>query len=169
MSAYELPTFRVCRWAAEFLRLGGGGRSRRPCRQGQTALRPENRMDFERLRSGFAFALHMHQPLISAGGAELRTAAMISNLKYMLDTQARATTTTLGSSNSATNASATSFRNWLMKAKSRGSCSNTPARFFTAWLRCPSVHGLAPPTRIPTRLRVGIRPPPWSLGLRPAF
>lgn len=30
-------------------------------------------------------ALHMHQPLIPAGGHDLRTAEIISNLKYMLD------------------------------------------------------------------------------------
>ncbi len=48
-------------------------------------FRPENWLDFARIRSGFAFALHMHQPLIPAGGADLRTAALISNLKYMMD------------------------------------------------------------------------------------
>ncbi len=48
-------------------------------------FRPENWIEFERLRSGFAFALHMHQPLIPAGGEDLRTAAIISNLKYMMD------------------------------------------------------------------------------------
>lgn len=37
--------------------------------------------------SAFAIALHMHQPLIPAGGAELRTAAVISNLKWMMDHQ----------------------------------------------------------------------------------
>lgn len=44
-----------------------------------------NRIDFDRLRSAFAIALHMHQPLIPAGGPDLSTAAIISNLKYMLD------------------------------------------------------------------------------------
>lgn len=44
-------------------------------------------IDFGRIRSGFSIALHMHQPLIPAGGSDLRTAAVISNLKYMMDNQ----------------------------------------------------------------------------------
>jgi hypothetical protein len=48
---------------------------------------PESGTDFSRIRSAFAIALHMHQPLIPAGGADLRTAAVISNLKYMMDNQ----------------------------------------------------------------------------------
>ncbi|MFN2505041.1 MAG: glycosyl hydrolase family 57 [Acidimicrobiales bacterium] len=35
--------------------------------------------------AAFAIALHMHQPLIPAGGADLRTAATISNLKWMIE------------------------------------------------------------------------------------
>jgi hypothetical protein len=35
--------------------------------------------------SAFAVALHMHQPLIPAGGAELRSAAIVSNLQWMLE------------------------------------------------------------------------------------
>jgi hypothetical protein len=35
--------------------------------------------------SSFAVALHMHQPLIPAGGPDLRTAATISNLQWMLE------------------------------------------------------------------------------------
>jgi hypothetical protein len=46
---------------------------------------PECGIDFGRVRSAFGCALHMHQPLIPAGGGELRTAAIISNLKYMMD------------------------------------------------------------------------------------
>jgi hypothetical protein len=42
-------------------------------------------IDFGRIRSAFSIALHMHQPLIPAGGPELQTAAIISNLKYMMD------------------------------------------------------------------------------------
>lgn len=42
-------------------------------------------IDFGRARSCFACALHMHQPLIPAGGYDLRTARVISNLKYMMD------------------------------------------------------------------------------------
>src|SRR5260221_14186258 len=37
------------------------------------------------INSAFAIALHMHQPLIPAGGPELRTARLISNLQWMLD------------------------------------------------------------------------------------
>jgi hypothetical protein len=44
-------------------------------------------VDFSRVRAGFACALHMHQPLIPAGGGDLRTAAIISNLKHMMDNQ----------------------------------------------------------------------------------
>ena len=49
----------------------------RPCRQGE--------MDWGRIKSAFAIALHMHQPLIPARSQDLRTAAIISNLKYMMD------------------------------------------------------------------------------------
>jgi hypothetical protein len=46
---------------------------------------PESGIDFARARSAFSIALHMHQPLIPAGGPDLQTAAIISNLKYMMD------------------------------------------------------------------------------------
>ncbi len=39
---------------------------------------------FGGIDSSFGIALHMHQPLIPAGGPELRTAALISNLEWML-------------------------------------------------------------------------------------
>ncbi len=42
-------------------------------------------IDFERVRSAFSIALHMHQPLILAGGGDLHAAALISNLKSMMD------------------------------------------------------------------------------------
>jgi hypothetical protein len=42
-------------------------------------------IDFGRVRAGFACALHMHQPLIPAGGSDLKTAHIISNLKHMMD------------------------------------------------------------------------------------
>ena len=45
----------------------------------------ENGFNFGQIRSAAAIALHMHQPLIPAGGADLRTATIISNLKYMMD------------------------------------------------------------------------------------
>jgi Glycosyl hydrolase family 57 len=40
---------------------------------------------FAGIQSAFAIALHMHQPLIPAGGDDLRTAALISNLQYMTE------------------------------------------------------------------------------------
>src|SRR5262245_61022059 len=48
---------------------------------------PEASVDFNRIKSAFAIGLHMHQPLIPAGGSDLRTASIISNLKYMMDNQ----------------------------------------------------------------------------------
>jgi hypothetical protein len=47
----------------------------------------ESRIDFGRIKSAAAIALHMHQPLIPAGGNDLRTAALISNLDYMWNNQ----------------------------------------------------------------------------------
>ena len=38
---------------------------------------------FAGIESAFAIALHMHQPLIPAGGNDLRAATLISNLQYM--------------------------------------------------------------------------------------
>ncbi len=46
---------------------------------------PESRVDFGGIQSACAIALHMHQPLIPAGGPDLRTAGIISNLKHMMD------------------------------------------------------------------------------------
>jgi hypothetical protein len=46
---------------------------------------PECGVDFERVRSLFANALHMQQPLIPAGGPDLRSAEAISNLAHMMN------------------------------------------------------------------------------------
>src|SRR5258708_1934753 len=46
---------------------------------------PQGASGFGEINSAFAIALHMHQPLIPAGGPELRTARLISNLQWMLD------------------------------------------------------------------------------------
>jgi hypothetical protein len=54
---------------------------------GRPVYLPESHIDFGNAKSTFANALHMHQPLIPAGGAELSTARIISNLKYMMDNQ----------------------------------------------------------------------------------
>ncbi|HUC85013.1 MAG TPA: hypothetical protein VL970_07470 [Candidatus Acidoferrales bacterium] len=53
--------------------------------RGQPVFLPESRIDFGRIRSAFAIALHMHQPLIPAGGGDLATAEIISNLKHMMN------------------------------------------------------------------------------------
>jgi hypothetical protein len=42
-------------------------------------------VDIGHIDSAFAVALHMHQPLIPAGGPDLRTAAVIGNLQWMLE------------------------------------------------------------------------------------
>jgi hypothetical protein len=53
--------------------------------KGQNVFLTESRVDFSHIKSAAAIALHMHQPLIPAGGADLQTAIIISNLKYMMD------------------------------------------------------------------------------------
>jgi hypothetical protein len=47
----------------------------------------EGGIDFGAVRAATAIALHMHQPLIPAGGDDLPTAAIISNLQYMMEHQ----------------------------------------------------------------------------------
>ncbi len=54
---------------------------------GRQVFARENPIDFSRIRSAAAVALHMHQPLVPAGGENLRTAAMIGNLQYMMEHQ----------------------------------------------------------------------------------
>jgi hypothetical protein len=56
-------------------------------RRSHAARHVESGIDWNRVRAGFACALHMHQPLIPAGGGDLRTASVISNLKHMMDNQ----------------------------------------------------------------------------------
>ncbi len=51
----------------------------------QPVFKPDSRIDFGGIKSAFAIALHMHQPLIPAGGGDLATAEIISNLKHMMD------------------------------------------------------------------------------------
>jgi Glycosyl hydrolase family 57 len=46
---------------------------------------PKSEDPFAGVQSAFAIALHMHQPLIPAGGEDLRTSALISNLRYMTE------------------------------------------------------------------------------------
>jgi hypothetical protein len=54
---------------------------------GQDMYRPASDVDFHAIRSACAIALHMHQPLIPAGGDDLKSAAIISNLQYMMEHQ----------------------------------------------------------------------------------
>jgi hypothetical protein len=53
--------------------------SRRPLYQ------PISDVDFGGIRAACAVALHMHQPLIPAGGDHLESAELISNLQYMME------------------------------------------------------------------------------------
>jgi Glycosyl hydrolase family 57 len=46
---------------------------------------PEGGDRFAGIQSAFATALHMHQPLIPAGGSDVRSARLISNLQYMFE------------------------------------------------------------------------------------
>lgn len=48
---------------------------------------PDSDIDFKNVRSACAVALHMHQPLIPAGGDDLQTAALIGNLQDMMEHQ----------------------------------------------------------------------------------
>jgi hypothetical protein len=45
----------------------------------------ENGLDFSQIRSAAAIALHMHQSLTAPGTADLQSAAIISNLHYMVE------------------------------------------------------------------------------------
>ncbi|MDR3211159.1 MAG: glycosyl hydrolase family 57 [Planctomycetota bacterium] len=47
----------------------------------------ESGIDFANINSAWGIALHMQQPLIPAGGQDLKTATIISNLKQMMDNQ----------------------------------------------------------------------------------
>ena len=53
--------------------------------RGKPVFLPESGIDFGKIKSAFACALHMHQPLIPAGGGDLSTAEIIGNLKAMMD------------------------------------------------------------------------------------
>src|SRR5262249_16512829 len=50
----------------------------------QPVVLPETNLRLDRLQATFAVALHMQQPLIPAGGSDLRTAEIISNLDHMM-------------------------------------------------------------------------------------
>jgi hypothetical protein len=46
---------------------------------------PQSQINFDGIERAFAIALHMHQPLIPAGGDDLKTAEIISNLQDMFN------------------------------------------------------------------------------------
>ncbi len=48
---------------------------------------PLSEMIYDEVQSAFGIALHMHQPTIPAGHDDLRNAALISNLQYMMEHQ----------------------------------------------------------------------------------
>lgn len=56
-------------------------------RRGEPLYQQRSYIDPSGIDSAYAIALHMHQPLIPAGGDDLRTAAVISNLQYMMEHQ----------------------------------------------------------------------------------
>lgn len=53
----------------------------------QSQYLKESNINFSNVKSATAVALHMHQPLIPAGGYDLHTAELISNLQYMMENQ----------------------------------------------------------------------------------
>jgi hypothetical protein len=53
----------------------------------KSLFKDQGGVDFGSTRAATAIALHMHQPLIPAGGDDLKTAAIISNLQYMMEHQ----------------------------------------------------------------------------------
>lgn len=54
---------------------------------GKPVMIQNSKIPFDRIKSAAAVALHMHQPLIPAGGADLHSADLISNLQYMMENQ----------------------------------------------------------------------------------
>jgi hypothetical protein len=55
--------------------------------QKQAVFIKDSSINFTSIKSAAAVALHMHQPLIPAGGSDLHTAQVISNLQYMMEHQ----------------------------------------------------------------------------------
>jgi len=72
----EFPNFCGCE-----------GVLRKVSRRADPAYSPYTAIHFGQINSCFANALHMHQPMIPAGGEDLRTARVISNLQSMMEHQ----------------------------------------------------------------------------------
>ena len=66
---------------------GNESRIYKAVKGGRSLYAPISSIKFDRIQSGFGIALHMHQPTIPAGGDDLRTARLISNLQYMMEHQ----------------------------------------------------------------------------------
>ncbi len=60
-------------------------RALRATREGAVRPHAQSGRDPGHVRSAFAIALHMHQPLLPAGGDDLRRAAIIGNLQFMTE------------------------------------------------------------------------------------
>ncbi len=66
---------------------GQEDRVREVMQQEGEQYRPESSIDFAAAKSAFSIALHMHQPLVPAGGDDLQTARVIGHLQYMMEHQ----------------------------------------------------------------------------------
>jgi len=75
--------------AEELVAQARRGSERRPLTGGHDGGDP-----FAGIRSACAIALHMHRPLIPAGGEDLPTAPLIRHLQYMSSTRTPGRTTT---------------------------------------------------------------------------
>lgn len=85
MKVSELPVYvdglpNICGSESQIDEAVRVGRSR-PVSGGPLGVRLDD------VDAAFAVALHMHQPLIPAGGDDVRTAALVSNLEWMFDHQ----------------------------------------------------------------------------------
>jgi len=81
----QLPEYveglpNICGWESQIENVIAESR-------GRAVFLPESSIDFGRLKAAFSCALHMHQPLIPAGGHNLQSAEIISNLQYMMENQ----------------------------------------------------------------------------------
>ena len=66
---------------------GNESRVSKAVKGGKDLYAPISNIKFDKIQSAFGVALHMHQPTILAGGEDLRTAPLISNLQYMMENQ----------------------------------------------------------------------------------
>jgi hypothetical protein len=79
-------TIELPEYVGEFPNICGCERAlRSDTRETDAIYLPHCGIDFGQINSCFANALHMHQPMIPAGGCDMRTARVISNLQAMMD------------------------------------------------------------------------------------